>query len=80
MEDYEFWATLAAIITAALALWRVQSEATKDIRATMREIQQETKEEIRDLRNQVINLGQRVATIEGELGRPREKGFGEPKG
>ena len=80
MENYEFWATLAAIITAALVLWRVQSEATKDIREAMRDMQQETKEEIRDLRNQVINLGQRVSAIEGKLGRPREEGFGEPKG
>lgn len=58
----------------------MQREATKDIRADIRNIQQDTKEDIRDLRNQVISLGQRVSAIEGKLGRPREEGFGEPKG
>lgn len=81
MENYEFWATLAAIIIAAVTVILFFRSIKDEIKSEMRRDTQDLRADIRELRTSVAtladrlaNLGERVARLEGLLSQAHEQG------
>ncbi len=58
MENYEFWATIATVVLAAIAVAAFVTHGQNNLRNELRS-------EIRELTTRVSSLEQRVARLEG---------------
>ena len=58
MENYEFWATIATVVLAAIAVATFVTHGQNNLRNELRS-------EIRELTKRVSSLEQRVARLEG---------------
>ena len=58
MENYEFWATIATVVLAAIAVATFVTHGQINLRNELRA-------EIREISTRVSNLEQRVARLEG---------------
>ena len=80
MANYEFWATLAAILVAAVTVILFFRSIKDEIKSEMRKDTQDLRGDIRELRTSVAtladrlaSLGERVARLEGLLSKSHEQ-------